>query len=129
MKREDIEAWMHEAVVDVLGLDDDDVTPEARFFHDLDGESIDLLDLSFKCQQHFGVDLKLQDLFRGAFLETDDAGRLTESAAARLQAAYPFLDVAVVRADPTADGLKKLLTVDALVAMVDQACANAAEAR
>ena len=127
MKREDIEAWMHAALVDVLGLDEDEVTADARFFHDLDGESIDLLDLSFKCQQHFGVNLKLQDIFRGDFLETDAAGRLTDSAAERLRAAYPFLDVTVIRADPTADGIKKLLTVDALVAIVDQACANAAE--
>ena len=35
-------------VAEVLGLEPEEVTPAARFFDDLGGESIDILELSFR---------------------------------------------------------------------------------
>jgi acyl carrier protein len=112
---------MQQALMDVLGLDADEVEASSRFFHDLQGESIDLLDLSFQCQKKFGIDLKFQNLTTAGFLDTDAAGNLTEAAAQRFQAAYPFLDIDQLRSDPSAEGIKNMLTVDALVSMVEHA--------
>ncbi len=123
MTRDEIYEEMQQALMDVLGLDADEVEPSSRFFHDLQGESIDLLDLSFQCQKKFGIDLKFQNLTTAGFLETDAAGNLTEASAQRFQSAYPFLDIDLLRNDPSAEGIKNMLTVDALVSMVEHALA------
>ena len=47
-------------IVESLGVDEASVTPEATLIGDLGAESIDFLDLSFKCQQTFGVDLPMR---------------------------------------------------------------------
>ncbi|QDT49431.1 acyl carrier protein [Symmachiella dynata] len=121
MTREEIYVEMQQALMDVLGLDADEVEPSSRFFHDLQGESIDLLDLSFQCQKKFGIDLKFQNLTTTGFLDTDDAGNLTAASAQRFQTAYPFLDIEQLRSDPSAEGIKNMLTVDALISMVEHA--------
>jgi len=123
MTREDIYVEMQQSLMDVLGLDADEVESSSRFFHDLQGESIDLLDLSFQCQKKFGIDLKFQNLTTAGFLETDDAGNLMEASAQRFQSAYPFLDIDQLRADPSTEGIKNMLTVAALVSMVEQTLA------
>jgi len=47
-------------IVESLGVDEANVTAEAALVSDLGAESIDFLDLSFKCQQTFGVDLPMR---------------------------------------------------------------------
>jgi acyl carrier protein len=47
-------------IVESLGVDETSVTPAATLIGDLGAESIDFLDLSFKCQQTFGVDLPMR---------------------------------------------------------------------
>jgi acyl carrier protein len=44
-------------LVESLGVDEATVTDDAALVRDLGAESIDFLDISFKCQQTFGVDL------------------------------------------------------------------------
>ena len=44
-------------LVESLGVDEVVLTESASLVHDLGAESIDFLDISFKCQQTFGVDL------------------------------------------------------------------------
>ena len=39
-------------LVDVLGVDEDDVTPDATLFKDLGAESIDLLDIVFRLERN-----------------------------------------------------------------------------
>ena len=41
---------VREALVDALGVDDDEVTPEATLRGDLDAESIDFLDIVFRLE-------------------------------------------------------------------------------
>ncbi len=49
-------------VVESLGVDEAAVTDEAALVRDLGAESIDFLDMSFKCQQAFGVDLPVRTI-------------------------------------------------------------------
>ena len=44
-------------LVESFGVDEATVTDDAALVRDLGAESIDFLDISFKCQQTFGVDL------------------------------------------------------------------------
>lgn len=46
--------------VESLGVDEATVTDHAALVRDLSAESIDFLDMSFKCQQTFGIDLPVR---------------------------------------------------------------------
>lgn len=46
--------------VESLGVDEATVTDDAALVRDLSAESIDFLDMSFKCQQTFGIDLPVR---------------------------------------------------------------------
>ena len=51
------------ALVDALGGDDDEVTPEATMVGDLGAESIDFLDIVFKLEKAFGISIPREELF------------------------------------------------------------------
>src|SRR3990170_4263922 len=55
--REEVEKTLKEILVDALGVDEERVVPEASLVHDLGAESIDFLDIGFRVQQTFGVEL------------------------------------------------------------------------
>ena len=50
-------------LVDALGVDEDDVTPDATLFKDLGAESIDLLDIVFRLERNFGIKIPRGELF------------------------------------------------------------------
>jgi acyl carrier protein len=54
--RAEIRAAAAKIMVDSLGVDEVEVTDDASLTRDLGAESIDFLDMSFKCQQTFGID-------------------------------------------------------------------------
>ncbi len=51
------------ALVDALGVDDDEVTPEATMVGDLGAESIDFLDIVLKLEKAFGINIPREELF------------------------------------------------------------------
>ena len=53
----EVRAAVAKILVESLGVDEATVTEDASLVRDLGAESIDFLDISFKCQQTFGVDL------------------------------------------------------------------------
>ena len=55
--REEVEKTLKDILVDALGVEEDRVVPDASLISDLGAESIDFLDLSFRSQQTFGVEL------------------------------------------------------------------------
>jgi len=55
--RDEVERSLKEILVDALGVDEERVVPEASLVHDLGAESIDFLDIGFRVQQTFGVEL------------------------------------------------------------------------
>lgn len=48
-------------VVDVLGVDVDRVTPEARFREDLEADSLDLVELIMQFEEEFGGEISDED--------------------------------------------------------------------
>jgi acyl carrier protein len=67
----EIRVTVGKILVDSLGVDETTVTDEASLVRDLGAESIDFLDISFKCQQTFGVDLAAR-LLQDRLLEWRD---------------------------------------------------------
>jgi acyl carrier protein len=58
--RPEVRVSVGKLIVESLGVDEANVTADAALVADLGAESIDFLDLSFKCQQTFGVDLPMR---------------------------------------------------------------------
>jgi acyl carrier protein len=122
LTEQEIFEQVREILIDTLGVEPEEVTPEANFFYDLGGESIDVLDLSFRCEKQFGVRLRFQDLQA----QVQAALNSAEFQSASLQSAFPFLDAellaALDRERPAA-----LFTVETIVRCVEHALAQPAE--
>lgn len=58
--RPEVRVSVVKLIVESLGVDEANVTADAALGADLGAESIDFLDLSFKCQQTFGIDLPMR---------------------------------------------------------------------
>ena len=63
MSRKEIFEKVSEALVDALGVDEEDVTNEATLMNDLDAESIDFLDIVFRLEKTFGIKIAREELF------------------------------------------------------------------
>jgi acyl carrier protein len=48
-------------IVDLLGADEDKVTPEARFREDLEADSLDLVELIMAFEDKFGAEISDED--------------------------------------------------------------------
>jgi acyl carrier protein len=81
---------LREVIADTLGVDAEEVTPEANFFSDLGGESIDLIDLSFRCSKAFGVTPRFNKVSASDW-EVDEAGVLTAESRESIERAFPLM--------------------------------------
>src|SRR5438445_5337381 len=84
-----------ELIVESLGVDEANVTAQAALVSDLGAESIDFLDLSFKCQQTFGVDLPMR-LIQERRIEWRDLSVLARVLEARYRVAVPADELRMV---------------------------------
>jgi acyl carrier protein len=82
-------------IVESLGVDEANVTADAALISDLGAESIDFLDLSFKCQQTFGVDLPMR-LIQERRIEWRDLSVLARVLEARYHVAVPADELRMV---------------------------------
>jgi acyl carrier protein len=107
-------------LVECLGVDGDEVTPDANFFHDLGGESIDVLDAGFRLEQRYGVRLAFQQLMSAEQWTFDDRGRLTPDALRGFSERYSFVTLPELAATEGVDP-HDLITVDFITRAVLQA--------
>ena len=82
-------------IVESLGVDEANVTAQAALVSDLGAESIDFLDLSFKCQQTFGVDLPVR-LIQDRRIAWRDLSVLATVIEVRYQVAVPAEELRTV---------------------------------
>ena len=80
--RAEIRVNVGKILVESLGVDEPTVADTAALVRDLGAESIDFLDVSFKCQQTFGVDLPAR-LIQDRLIEWRDLGVLAKVVEAR----------------------------------------------
>jgi len=57
MSNAEIEARVKEIIVEQLGVDEDEVTPEASFIQDLGADSLDTVELVMALEEAFGIDI------------------------------------------------------------------------
>ncbi|RUM88010.1 MAG: acyl carrier protein, partial [Thermovibrio sp.] len=58
---ENIEEKVKEIIADRLGVDPDEVTPEASFVEDLGADSLDTVELVMALEEEFGIEIPDED--------------------------------------------------------------------
>jgi acyl carrier protein len=105
-------------LVDALGVDDDEVTPEATMVGDLGAESIDFLDIVFRLEKTFNIKIPRGELFPEDILSNAQYirdGKVTPEGIDQLKKRMPFVDLTKFEADPRVTNFGNLLTVQDLV--------------
>ena len=103
------------ALVDALGVEDDEVTPEATLVGDLGAESIDFLDIVFRLEKAFGIEIPRAELFPEDILtnaEYVQDGRVTDDGVAELKKRMSFADLSSFEQNPLVQEFGNLLTVN-----------------
>ncbi len=114
---EEIFEKVQAALVDALGVEDDEVTPEATMVGDLGAESIDFLDIVFKLEKAFGINIPREELFPDDIL-TNAAyvkdGKVTNEGISELKSRLPWADLSKFEQNPRVQDFGNLLTVNDL---------------
>ena len=122
MTHEEIYAKVKDVLIDALGVDDDEIKPDAVIKDDLGAESIDFLDIMFRLEKAFGIKIPKGELMPENvatdpnYVQND---RLTPAGVAMLKDKMPHSDFTTFEADPTVDNMSKLFTVEAITNYVE----------
>lgn len=114
---EEIFGKIQEALVDALGVDDEDVTPDATMVGDLGAESIDFLDIVFKLEKAFDVKIPREELFPEDILTNSDYvadGKVNEAGLAELKSRMSWANLEKFESNPRVQDFGDLLTVSDL---------------
>ena len=110
------------ALVDALGVDEDEVTPEATLVGDLGAESIDFLDIVFRLEKAFDIKIPRSELFPEDILNNAEyvhGGKVSAEGVAKLRERMPFADLTKFEANPVVQDFANQLTVQDMVRYVE----------
>ena len=123
LSRDEILQKVQEVLVDALGVDEEEATPDATLIGDLGAESIDFLDVVFRLEKAFEVKIAREELFPAESMMNDpefvDNGKLTEKGLGELKAKMPHTDLTEFESDPDINKLGDLFTVNAIINYVE----------
>ncbi|MBA2113316.1 acyl carrier protein [Bremerella alba] len=112
---------VREALVDALGVDEEEVVPEATMVGDLGAESIDFLDIVFRLEKAFGITIPRDELFPEDILTNAQyvqGGKVTDEGLAELKKRMAFADLSKFEANPVVSDFGNLLTVNDMCSYV-----------
>ncbi|NQT39161.1 MAG: acyl carrier protein [Planctomycetes bacterium] len=110
------------ALVDALGVEDDEVTEEATLVVDLGAESIDFLDIVFRLEKAFEIKIPRGELFPEDILTSSDyvkEGKVTPEGVEELRRRMPFANLDGFAANPNVQDFANLLTVGDMCRFVE----------
>jgi acyl carrier protein len=110
------------ALVDALGVEEDEVTRDATMVGDLGAESIDFLDIVFRLEKAFDIEIPRSELFPEDILtnaEYVQDGRVTEDGINELKKRMPYADLTKFEENPVVQEFSNLLTVSDLCRYVE----------
>jgi len=122
LTKEEVFEKIQTALVDALGVDDDEVTPEATLVGDLGAESIDFLDILFRLDKAFGIEIPHAELNPSDILTSEEFvqdGKLNEAGMVALKARMPFADLTTFEKNPAVQELGNLLSVGDLCRYIE----------
>ena len=115
------------ALVDALGVEDDEVIGDATLVGDLGAESIDFLDIVFRLEKAFNIEIPRAELFPEDILTNSEYvkdGKVTDTGVAELKKRMPFADLTKFEANPMVQDFGNLLTVSDLCRYVETKVAD-----
>lgn len=114
MSRNDVFSKVRGVLVDALGVDNGEVTENARIQADLNAESIDFLDIVFRLEKAFAIKIPRGELFPEDVLSNPEYvsnGVLTGVGLAKLKESMPHADFQEFESDPQLTKVPDLITV------------------
>jgi acyl carrier protein len=132
MTRDEIYEKVKDVLEEALGVDDDEITPEASLTADLGAESIDVLDIQFRLEKTFSNPQKpfkvaQGELFPENLLENPDwvqGGRFTDAGMKMLRDRMPHVDFSKFDTTRQVDQVAEQITVNSLVDFVERKMAR-----
>ena len=127
--QEEIFSKVQEALVDALGVEDDEVVPGATLTGDLEAESIDFLDIVFRLEKSFDIKIERGELLPEDILTNTEYvqdGTVNAEGITKLKERMPFADLTKFEADPSVLNLGQQLTVQDMCKFVEHKLAQAA---
>lgn len=120
--KEEVFTKVQGALVEALGVDEEEVTPGARLVGDLGAESIDFLDIVFRLEKAFDIKIPRGELFPEDILTNAQFvqnGKMTAEGLKQLEARMPFADLSNFSANPVVQDFGNLLTVQDMCRYVE----------
>ena len=122
--RDEIFSKVRDTLVDALGVDDDEVSPDATLVGDLGAESIDFLDIVFRLEKNFNVKIPRGELFPENLASADPSyiqnGVVTEAGIGELRQKMPHANVEKFSEDPRVENIQDLFTVEMIVNFLEK---------
>jgi acyl carrier protein len=119
--RDEIFSKVQGVLADALGVDEDEVTPEASLREDLGAESIDFLDISFRLEKAFGIKIPRGELFPEnldpAFVQDN---KLTDAGLAEVRRRLPHADLAALEKSRDTALIPNLFAVQDIVDYIER---------
>ncbi len=122
LTQEEVFSKVRSALVDALGVDEDEVTPEATLVGDLGAESIDFLDIVFRLEKAFEIKIPRSELFPEDILNNAEylqGGKVTPQGLVKLKERMQFADLSKFEANPAVQEFASQLTVQDMVRYVE----------
>jgi len=103
-------------LAEALNVDEDEITPEATLQGNLGAESIDFLDIMFRLERAFGIQIPRDELFPESVFDGDPEfvveGKVTDKGLAELRRRMPYADFRKLERDRRLSGVPDLFTVE-----------------
>ena len=124
-------AKIQETLAGALGVDREQIRPDASLTRDLGAESIDFIDIIFRLEKAFDIKIPSGELFPGNVLNDErfvKEGRVTPAGLAELKARVPYLDIDSFSRDPQVSKLAEHFTVQMVINYIQDRLAKNAKA-
>jgi acyl carrier protein len=121
MTQDEVFAKVRQVLVDALGVDEEEVKPQARLVADLGAESIDFLDIVFRLEKAFGIKIQQSELFPDNVLNDPRYvvnGKVTDAGMQELRQRLPHSDLDAFDKSRSVQDFSNVFTTDAIVKFV-----------
>jgi acyl carrier protein len=109
-------------LAEALVVDKDDITPTAALRRDLGADSLDLLEVMFRLENEFGIEIPRGELFPDSTFrvgpELVQYGKLTDQGLTELHSRLPFADLTSLQDDRRLTSIADIFTVGSVAAYV-----------
>ena len=118
MTDEEVFEKVRDVLVEALGVDEDEVSPDAKLAADLGAESIDFLDITFQLEKTFNIKIPRGEFVPDNVLNNPEFvqnGKLTEAGLAEVKSRMPHVEFGDFEQDPDVSRMMDLFTVQTIV--------------